>query len=86
MPDVEKNVGKIKLALGDVGGIALSAGGVFSTTENQDTLVQSNYTGYMLNAARRYQSPDRSISSIVNVPSTGSWRQCWIAAGPQPTT
>jgi hypothetical protein len=55
-PDSDKDTTKLELVLSDVLGFAVSANGVMSKTENRYTNLQSDYTGYVLNAAKRWES------------------------------
>lgn len=52
-PDINKDTSRLDLALADVAGFAVTAGGVWSETENRYTGLTSNYAGYAVNAARR---------------------------------
>lgn len=52
-PDVDKETSRLDLTLTDVAGFAVNAGGVWSETENRYTGLKSDYTGYVVNAARR---------------------------------
>jgi hypothetical protein len=47
-----KDTGRLDLHLKNLGGFVWNAGGVWSETENRYTGLKSEYTGYMLNAAR----------------------------------
>ena len=55
-PDIDKDIGRIDLVLTNLGGFAVTANGVFSSTENQYTGLQSDYTGYIVTAARRFKN------------------------------
>jgi len=54
--DIDKNIGRLDLVLTNLGGFALTANGVFSSTENQYTGLKSDYTGYIVTAAKRFKS------------------------------
>ncbi len=51
-PDINKDVGRLDLHLDNLGGFVWNAGGVWSETENTYTGLKSDYTGYVVNAAR----------------------------------
>ena len=51
-PDIDKDIGRLDLHLDNLGGFVWNAGGVWSETENRYTGLKSEYTGYVLNAAR----------------------------------
>lgn len=51
-PDVTKDVGKVRLAFGDVGGFSVQTGLVFAQTENDATGLQADYRGVYADAAR----------------------------------
>jgi hypothetical protein len=51
-PDIDKDVGRLDLHLNNLGGFVWNAGGVWSETENKYTGLKSEYTGYVINAAR----------------------------------
>jgi hypothetical protein len=55
-PDSSKDKTRIELALNDVLGFAVNANGIWSKTENRYTNLQSDYTGYVLSAARGWKS------------------------------
>jgi len=52
-PDIDKETSRLDLTLADLAGFAVNAGGVWSETENRYTGLKSDYTGYVVNAARR---------------------------------
>ncbi|MCU0233471.1 MAG: hypothetical protein MUE90_05500 [Thermoanaerobaculales bacterium] len=52
----DKDKTRIELALTDVLGFAVNANGVWSKTENLYTNLQSDYTGYVLTAAKGWQN------------------------------
>ncbi len=52
-PDIDKETSRLDLTLADLAGFAINAGGVWSETENRYTGLKSDYTGYVVNAARR---------------------------------
>lgn len=54
-PDITKDIGRIDFAFPNVGGFVFNFGGVWSSTENDTTGLSSDYTGYLLNAARNYK-------------------------------
>jgi hypothetical protein len=51
-PNIDKDVGRLDLHLNNLGGFVWNAGGVWSETENKYTGLKSEYTGYVINAAR----------------------------------
>jgi len=51
-PDVDKDVVRLDLLLPDVGGFALTAGGVWSETENLYSNLSMDYNGYVATAFR----------------------------------
>lgn len=51
-PDIDKEVAQLDLLLSDVGGFALTAGGVWQETENQYTNLAMDYDGYVATAFR----------------------------------
>jgi hypothetical protein len=55
-PDSSKDKTRIEFALNDVLGFAVNANGIWSKTENRYTNLQSDYTGYVLSAARGWKS------------------------------
>lgn len=55
-PDIDKDIMKVNLALTNVGGFVVNGGAVFSETENRYTGLKSDYNGYVVNAARRWNS------------------------------
>ena len=58
-PDMDKDVGKVNLHFDDVGGFVVNGGGVWSETENRYTRLSSEYTGYIVNAARMFGTKTR---------------------------
>lgn len=52
-PDIDKDILRLDVALADLGGFAVKAGGVWSETENRYTGLKSDYTGYVATAARK---------------------------------
>lgn len=54
--DSSKDKTRIELALNDVLGFAVNANGIWSKTENRYTNLQSDYTGYVLSAARGWKN------------------------------
>lgn len=61
-PDIDKDIARLDLHLDNVGGFVVNAGGVWSETENKYTGLKADYSGYMVNAARRLGK---------------SWRMTW---------
>jgi hypothetical protein len=55
-PDAEKDKTRLDLVLNDVGGVTVTANGIWSKTENTYTNLQSDYTGYILSAAKGWKS------------------------------
>lgn len=55
-PDIEKDTVKLGANWASVGGFAISASGVWADTENMATGLQSDYTGYAVNASRRFDN------------------------------
>lgn len=55
-PDINKDTGRLDLAINNLAGFALTANGVWSTTENTYTGLESDYAGYILTAAKRFKS------------------------------
>jgi hypothetical protein len=55
-PDIDKDLARLDLHLKDVGGFVVNGGGVWSETTNRYTGLSSDYTGYMVNAARRFDN------------------------------
>ncbi len=53
-PDIDKDIARLDLHLDSVGGFVVNAGGVWSETENKYTGLKADYSGYMVNAARRF--------------------------------
>lgn len=51
-PDVDKNVVRLDVLLPNLGGFALTGGGVWQETENQFTNLTMDYTGYVATAFR----------------------------------
>lgn len=51
-PDIKKDTLRLQAALADLGGFTVNAGGVWTSTTNQYTDLQSDYAGYLLNLAR----------------------------------
>ncbi len=60
-PDQDKDLARLDLHFDDLGGFAVNAGGVWSETENLSTGLRSDYTGYVVNAARAFGSTVRLI-------------------------
>jgi hypothetical protein len=58
-PDIDKDTSRLDLHLDNLAGFVVNAGGVWSETENRYTGLTSDYTGYMVNAARRFGSKTR---------------------------
>ncbi len=52
-PDIDKDIARLDLHLDNLAGFAVNAGGVWSETENRYTGLKADYSGYMVNAARR---------------------------------
>ncbi len=52
-PDIDKDILRLDVAMADVGGFAVKAGGVWSETENRYTGLKSDYTGYVVTAVRK---------------------------------
>jgi hypothetical protein len=52
-PDIDKDISRLDLHFDNLGGFVVNGGGVWSTTRNQYTRLESSYSGYMVNAARR---------------------------------
>ena len=55
-PDIDKNKTRLDLVFNNVGGFAVTANGVWTTTENRYTGLEMDYNGYMLTAAKRWKS------------------------------
>jgi len=53
-PDNDKNVAKLNFQMQNVGGFAITAGGVWSETENLYTGFKADYSGYVVTLARRF--------------------------------
>jgi hypothetical protein len=51
--EVDKDTSRLFFNFSDLAGFAVNAGGVWSETKNRYTGLTSDYTGYMVNAARR---------------------------------
>ena len=56
MPDIDKEKIRLDLSFDSVGGFAVSGGGVWAATENQYTSLESEYTGFAVNAARTFDN------------------------------
>jgi hypothetical protein len=52
-PDIKKDTMRLQAALADLGGFAVNAGGVWTSTTNEYANLESDYAGYLLNLARR---------------------------------
>jgi hypothetical protein len=52
-PDIKKDSSRLTFDLANVAGFAVNAGGVWSQTENSYTGLESDYSGYVVNLARR---------------------------------
>jgi hypothetical protein len=55
-PDSDKDKTRLDLMFNNVLGFAVTANGVWSTTENKYTNLQSDYKGYILTAAKRWKN------------------------------
>jgi hypothetical protein len=55
-PDIDKDIMKVNLVLTDVGGFVVNGGAVWSETQNLYTGYESEYSGYVLNAAKRWEN------------------------------
>ena len=55
-PEIDKDTARLDLELHDVAGFAVAGGAVWSETENRYNGLSSDYQGYMLNAARRFDN------------------------------
>jgi len=53
-PDIDKDISRLDLHFDNLAGFVVNGGGVWSTTRNQVTRLESSYSGYMVNAARRF--------------------------------
>jgi len=53
-PDIDKDITRLDLHINNVLGFVFNAGGVWTTTENKYTGLEADYSGYMINAARRF--------------------------------
>ncbi|MBI2214670.1 MAG: hypothetical protein HYU52_13575 [Acidobacteria bacterium] len=54
MPDIDKDTYRFEVDLPDVAGFTLHGGGIFATTANTTTGLESDYSGYTVNASRRF--------------------------------
>lgn len=54
MPDIDKDTMRFEIDLPDLGGFTLYGGGVFATTANTTTGLESDYSGYTINASRQF--------------------------------
>lgn len=52
-PDIDKDIGRLDLRFGNEGGLALTANGVWSETENRYTGYKADYAGYVATLAAR---------------------------------
>ncbi|MDX1584436.1 MAG: GSU2204 family CXXCH-containing (seleno)protein, partial [Thermoanaerobaculia bacterium] len=55
-PDIDKDRFRVDLSFDSVGGFAVTGGGVWSQNENEYTGLESDYTGFAVNAARRFEN------------------------------
>ena len=55
-PDIDKEIFEIDSSFDDVGGFALTAGGAWSTTENNFTGNEASYSGALITAARLFKN------------------------------
>jgi hypothetical protein len=55
-PDIDKDTTRIDLHLDNLGGFVVNGGAVWSETTNRYTGLESEYAGYALNAARRFDN------------------------------
>lgn len=51
-PDIKKDTLRLQAALADLGGFAVNAGGVWTSSTNEYSNLDSDYAGYLLNLAR----------------------------------
>jgi len=51
LPDIDKDIARLDIHLSKVGPFVVNGGGVWSTTQNNYTNLESTYSGYMINAA-----------------------------------
>lgn len=58
-PEITKDTGKLSARFGDVGGFALGATGIVSTTENESAGLESTYRGANFAAARPFANGTR---------------------------
>jgi hypothetical protein len=55
-PDSDKDRTRLDLVFNDIGGVSVTANGVWSKTENKYTNLQSDYKGYILTAAKGWKN------------------------------
>lgn len=53
-PDIDKDIGRLDFRWGNDKGLAITANGVWSETENRYTGYKADYTGYVANVAKRF--------------------------------
>jgi hypothetical protein len=53
-PDIDKDIGRLDFRWGTDNGFAITANGVWSETENRYTGYKADYTGYVVNLAKRF--------------------------------
>jgi hypothetical protein len=58
-PDIDKDIGRINLHLNNLAGFVVNGGGVWAETTNRYTNLSSDYTGYVVNAARVFGKSTR---------------------------
>jgi hypothetical protein len=53
-PDIDKDIGRLDFRWGSANGLAITANGVWSETENRYTGYKANYAGYVATVAKRF--------------------------------
>jgi hypothetical protein len=53
-PDIDKDIGRLDFRWGTANGLAVTANGVWSETENRYTGYKADYTGYVATVAKRF--------------------------------
>jgi hypothetical protein len=53
-PDIKKEITRLQATIPDAAGFALNASGVWSQTTNEYANLDTDYSGYLLNASRRF--------------------------------
>ena len=54
-PDITKDVARVEVVLAGLAGFAVELGGVWSSTENENTGLAADYNGYLVTAAREFK-------------------------------